>query len=76
MEIPKSTITGCVNRYNKTGTVVIVKRSGRPLKSSERDQRTVVRNFREKPFVSFVKHTTKLKDAGINTSQTSSIHAR
>ncbi|CEP09622.1 hypothetical protein, partial, partial [Parasitella parasitica] len=66
MDIPKSTITDCINRYNKTGTGMIVKRSGRPLKLSERDQRTVVRNFREQPFVSFVEHTIKLKDAGIN----------
>ncbi|CEP16822.1 hypothetical protein [Parasitella parasitica] len=35
-------------------------------KLSERDQRTVVRNFREQPFVSFVEHTAKLKDVGIN----------
>ncbi|CEP16228.1 hypothetical protein, partial, partial [Parasitella parasitica] len=63
--------------YNKTGTGVIVKRSGRPQKFSKRDQRTVVRNFREQPFASFVEHTIKLKDAGINTHpQTLLIYAR
>ncbi|CEP17364.1 hypothetical protein [Parasitella parasitica] len=63
--------------YNKTGTGVIVKRSERPLKLSEREQRTVVRNFREQQFVSFVEHTIQLKDAGINIHpQTLSIYAR
>ncbi|CEP09718.1 hypothetical protein [Parasitella parasitica] len=66
--------------HNKTGTGVIVKRSGRLLKLSKRDQRAVVRNFREQPFISFVEHTAKLrelKEAGINIhTQTLSIYAR
>ncbi|CEP07416.1 hypothetical protein [Parasitella parasitica] len=37
MDIPKSTVSDCINRYNKTGTGVIVKRSGRPPKLSKRD---------------------------------------
>ncbi|CEP09789.1 hypothetical protein [Parasitella parasitica] len=37
MEIPQSAITDSVNRYNETGTGVIVKRSRKPLKLSERD---------------------------------------
>ncbi|CEP06819.1 hypothetical protein [Parasitella parasitica] len=61
----------------KTGIGVAAKRSERPLKLSERDQRAAVRNFREQPFVSFVERAAKLKDAGINIHpQTLSIYAR
>lgn len=66
LKIPRSTIVDCINRWKKTGTGVIKTRSGRPQKLSERDQRTVVRSFREEPFIPFVAHNEKLKAAGIN----------
>lgn len=66
MEIPRSTIVDCIDRYKKTGTGVIKKRTGRALKLSERDQRTLVRSFRAEPFLPFVAHNEKLKSAGIN----------
>ena len=36
MGIPRSTIVDCINRMKKTGSGVIEKRKGRPLKHSKR----------------------------------------
>lgn len=74
--ISRSTVNDCVERYKNTGSGINQKRSGRPLKLTEREQRTIICSFREKPFTSFVDHNRNLKDVGINiTRQTLSVHA-
>ncbi|KAG2235306.1 hypothetical protein INT48_007937 [Thamnidium elegans] len=44
IQIPRSTIADCINRWKKTGTGIVKSRKGRPLKLSERDQRAIVRS--------------------------------
>ena len=76
MGIPETTVRRCIDRYEKTGTGVIQKRKGRPLKLSERDMRAVAHSFRQQPTASFVEHTACLKTVGIDLSRkTLSVYA-
>ncbi|KAG2191754.1 hypothetical protein INT47_009023 [Mucor saturninus] len=47
MSTPRSTIVDCVNRWKETGIRISETRKGKQPKLSERDQRAVVRSFRE-----------------------------
>lgn len=66
VNIPRSTVQDCIDRWKKTGSGRINKRPGRPLKLSARDQRAIVRSFKEDPFLKLADRCEKLKTAGIN----------
>lgn len=49
MKIPKETVRGVIQRYQKDGRIASAPRSGRPRKLSKRDERALVRESKLSP---------------------------
>lgn len=56
----RSIVSRIIKRYVSTGNICIVKNSGRPKKSTQREDRTLIRISNENPFLSSTKISTIL----------------